>query len=109
MSGGLKSIRNAKDMLKNVLLFINAAEGDENEQLASDGRDLLGALRKQIASVWYANTDMEEFDSVFKVCGWDGQSFRWCRDEKESRNGRLVMALCIVEFDDDDNQSWHPI
>lgn len=110
MSGGIKSMSDAKDMLKALLLLINAAESGENEQLASDGQVMLSELRKQIACVWYSNTDLEPLDKVFAVCGWDGQGFRWCRDEEESSNGRLVMALYVVEFEDDcNNQAWKPI
>lgn len=107
MSGGIKSIVNVKDMLRHAMLFINAAESDENEDLAADGRDLLGALRKQIASIWYSNTDLAEFDKTFKLSGWENQGFRWCRDEKESTHGRLVMVLRIVEFDEgSNNETW---
>lgn len=109
MSGGIKGIHDAKDMLKAVLLFINAAESGENEALAHKGRSLLSDLRLQIGAVWYLNKDLEQFDGVFKVCGWDGQGFRWCRDEDESANGRLVMHLDLVEFEDDKNQVYTPI
>lgn len=104
----MKDVKRMQGTLHSLLTLINGLEGEELPDLAFMAREILKCVIKDIAVSCSDEPGLIVFDKVFARAGWEGQGLRWCRCPVESRNGRLVMVVRLVQFNSADKTSWEP-
>lgn len=101
----MKSLKGSQAVLYNLLCTINGLESEECD-IANYVRSNLIEVVKDIAYTFAEDKDLHSFDRVFTKAGWDDQGIRYCRNDEESKRGRLVMGPQIVRFTSDTKESW---